>query len=201
MQVEKRAHHEATGYNDGYDWTEYRFDIDGRRYVAEHRLGSGVEIVAIGDARDDDLAAVADYLMLQDGIRHVYHGRRRLRPERPSEPRTLRLDERRLLNHLLAVEDQRVEPLRQQAEHVVVENDAALPFHLELRVPEHVAPPTDGLPDQFAIHAESIREDEDAVTASVWLDGGYLSAIEIDWYVNEPRGLPAPEDLRPAKLR
>ncbi len=201
MRVEKHPHHETTGYDEGYDWVEYTFEIEGRRYRAEQRLGSGIEVFSSVDRKGADLAAVADYLMLQDGVRKVYHAGAQLRPERLHEPRPLRSEERELLDHLLAVDDSRVAALREQAEHVLVEDDSGLPFRLDLVVPDDTAPPATDLPrQQFAISATTFRDDEEAVTASLWLDGEYLSAIEIDWYVNEPRELPRPDELHAPTL-
>lgn len=152
-------------------------------------------------APEADLTSVADYLMLQPGGRHVYHAGVRLRPERLRHPRPLRTDERNLLDHLLAVDDPRVAPLREQAKHVLVEDDCGLPFRLDLVVARDAAPPAQDLMRQeAAISVTSIRLDDDAVTASLWLDGDYLSAIEIDWFVNEPIQLPAPNELQASHL-
>jgi hypothetical protein len=200
VRVTTKTHHESIGVDEGYAWTEYCFDIDGRRYVAEHRLGSGVEVVGPPDRRDDDLEAVADYLMRQDGIRHVYHEHARLRPQRLREPRSLRPEEHALLTHLLTIDDRRVDPLREQARHVLVEDDSGLPFTLLLQVPGGVAPPARELRDQAPIFAHTNRNDDHLVTANVWLDGGYLASIDITWYVHEPPELPRPHQLGPAEL-
>lgn len=198
MRVEKRVRHEKIG-SDGYSATEYFLTIGERVYRADHQLGSGVEIIAPSDPSADELAAVADYLMLQDGIRHVYFDGRALRPEPLREPRPLRADERQLLDHLLALDDPDVEPLRTQAQHVAVGEVAHLPFRLYLRVPDDLAPPADAVTWGPVIRADTIRDDDDIFSVSLWLDGGYLHSIDVDWYVNEPPRLPTPAELQPAE--
>lgn len=197
MDVERRPHPESTGSAEGNDWWEYEFSLDGRSYSAERRLGSGATIRKADEAAaTEDIESIADYLMTEDGVRFVYWGEEQIRPRRLSEPRPLRSDERALLDYLLSVDDPRFEPLRQQVPHVLVEDDSFLPFRLDLVVARGEAPPATDVWTQVPVEATSIRDDEWSLTARVWLDGDYLDAVEVDWYVNEPIRLPSPQELQ-----
>jgi hypothetical protein len=201
VNVEKQTHSKRLGFGEEYNQVDYTFDFGERIYRASQRLGSGVEIKAPSDPHDDELAAVADYLMAEAGIRHVYYEDRPLRPPPLQEPRPLRPDERLLLDHLLAVDDPRVAPLRAQAEHVYVAEDARLPLDLEFGISARVVPPAVPLVRGPVIQAHTIREGADMLTVELWLKEGYLHSIEVDWYDDEPARLPRPYELRPAELR
>jgi hypothetical protein len=138
--------------------------------------------------------------MAEDGVRFVYYRDEQLRPARRLEPRPLREEETALLCHLLDVDDQRLEPVRQQVRHALVEDDSRLPFRLELLVPEGVAPPATDVYRNPTVEAHSIRDDEYMVTAMLWIDGDYLSSVEVNWYDEEPERLPQPNELQPARL-
>ncbi len=201
MKVERQVRHEETSYNEGYDWSEWRFDLDGRSYSAELRLGSGATIRDAPDAPRADIEAIADRLMAEDGVRFVYYGDEQVRPVRRLKPRPLREEETALLYHLLDVDDQRLEPLRQQVRHALVKDDSRLPFRLDLIVPEGPAPPATDVYRNPTVEADSIRNGEYMVTAMLWIDGDYLGSVEVSWYDKEPERLPQPSDLQAARLR
>lgn len=199
MRVTRQIRQGKIG-NEDYDWSEWRFDLDGRSYSAELRLGSGAKIHDAPHAPAGDIEAIADRLMVEDGVRFVYYGEEKIRPPRRVEPRPLRAEEAALLRHLLAVEDDQLEPLRQQVEHALVTDDSFLPFRLDLTVPEGAAPPATAVYRNPTVEADSLRTDEYMVTARLWIDGDYLSSIEVDWYDKEPDLLPQPGELQPARL-
>lgn len=181
--------------------TRWRFEIDGSAYVAGIKLGSGVKIHAASDDTPEEIEAIADYLIAEDGIRFVYYGeaREKLRPRRRETPRPLRKEEADLLYHLLDVDDPRLEPLRQQVPHALVVDDSGLPCDLELQVPEGAAPPATGVHRNPAVRADSLRTDESMVSVNLWLDGDYLSSIDVSWYEEEPDRLPHANELGPAR--
>ena len=185
-----------------HEGTRWRFEVESRTYIAEIKLGSGVTILDSPEDERGDIEAVADYLMAEDGIRFVYYGEKReqLRPRRREAPRPLRTDEADLLYHLLDVDvdDARLERLRQQVAHALVVDDSKLPFDLELHVPEGAALPAIEVDRNPSVAADSLRTDEHMVSVMLWLDGGYLSSIEVSWYEEEPDRLPLAGELGPA---
>ncbi len=183
----------------GDDRVEYEFELEGRRYRAVHQGGGDATILANVAPCADDLEAVADYLVQQDGVRRVYFLGERLRPE--IVPRPLRPAEQALLDHLLAIDDPRVAPLREQAKRALVVDDLDSPRRLVLHVPADAAPPAGALwPRGPAIEAPTIRNDGTALLVRLWLDREYLDAIEVDWYDREPTEVPRPAELAPAVL-
>jgi hypothetical protein len=182
-----------------HEGTRWSFAIDGRGYVAEIRRGSGVGILNGPDDTRADIEALADYLMAEDGIRFVYYRHKQLRPRRREAPRPLREEEADLLYHLLDVDGPRLEPVRRQVPHALVVDDSGLPFGLELRVPEGAAPPATDLPADRNLEATTLRTDDWMVSVRLWLEGGYLGSIEVDWYEEEPDRLPHADELRPAE--
>lgn len=205
MRVERHVRHAETDNEGrrllhGYDWREWEFDVDGRLYSAELRRGSGATIRNAPDARRGDIEAIAERLMAEDGVRFVFYEDEILRPPPRLEPRALREDEAALLYHLLDVDDQRLEPLRQQVPYALVRDDSLLPFRLDLTVAEGLAPPATAVYRNPTVEASTICEDENMLTVMLWIQGDYLGQIEVIWYQSEPERLPYPTELNPAKL-
>jgi hypothetical protein len=113
--------------------------------------------------------------------------------EASQSPRALRQDERRLLEHLLAIDEPRFELLREQATRAEVIGSE--PGLITLTVPR-TAPAAASRPGPVVFRSASRDPDREFVDVTLWItEDGYLDSIEIMGLENTVDHIPLPEQL------
>jgi len=118
------------------------------------------------------------------------------------ELRPLSADEARLLAFLLAGDDPRLAPLRQQAEATVVAGSCGCGCpSIRLRVDQERAGRAPGL-GRPAVTSVTVDDQppEDTLWLHLWVEDGWLEYLEISWIDAPPRAVPSPSSFQPPQV-